>query len=1260
MFEITPDDVALLNDAQLREVVARLCEAELRQRGLSPAYVTWGGNQNAADGGIDIRVALPVGMDIEGFIPRAATGFQVKQQDMPPAEVRDEMRPEPAKTLRPSIQALADQAGAYIIVSSQGSTADAPLAKRREAMSAAVQGEPNANDLVLDFYDRTRIATWVRAHAGLIPWVRQLVGRSVPGWQPFGPWAYRSEPLSAEYLVDDTLRIHSTKGNTENGVSALEGIGQLRDELQIPRSVVRLVGLSGVGKTRLVHALFDERIGSKCLDPATAIYTNMADSPNPQPIELASNLVAGGTRAILVIDNCTPDLHQRLSEVCRQPNSHVSVITIEYDVREDQPEGTEVFKLDTSSPELIEKLLALRFPALSQVDARTISKSSGGNASIAIALAGTVDRNESVAGLTDEQLFQRLFLQRHTHDQSLYLAARACSLVYSFEGEDVSNDPDAELFRLSALVGMTQGDLYRHVAELRARDLVQQRGVWRAVLPHAIANRLAATALKTIPYASLDEQLLRSPSGRLRKSFARRLGYLHASKEAVKIAKQGLGSDGPLENVPQFTELDRSVFESIAPVAPEAVVAALERACAQDPSVCSEHVDLIRRLAYEPEHFGPCMALLTKTIEAEQNSARSHSRDVFASLFHLHLSGTQATIEQRLAVIATLLVEGDETRPALGVLGLRAVLETWHFYSVSDFEFGARRRDFGYWPRTGDEERHWFASALAFAERFACGGTPVAAQVRAVLAEQFYGVWNRGGVHDELVALCQKLHEASSWAEGWLAVRRTLDLDGKGMSAARLAQLVELECALRPSDLPQKVRAIVLSRRHLGIDLGDFEDHTSEDTGTRMERSEKLAKELGIAVAEDAAVLDELLPELVSSAGRLWSFGEGLYAGAADVVQVWQRLVAAFAATDEGKREPLVLCGYLRGVHAEDPVLAATFLEQAVEHDILAPWFPRLQVTVPIDDAGVDRLRRSLAQGKTPMRIFTYLMYGRATAPIPPADLRDLILTIAGMPDGYDVALEIFSMRLHAEKETELPLAAELATTGCELLRRLRFSRNDREDYRIGEIAQYCLVGDDAPAVVREVCAKFIAAVRRFETSAWNHDDLLTGLFRAQPLAACEALFGETDEELERGVDILRNLGSRKHPLAVVSDQTLLDWCDLRAETRYVAIASVLPIFGPTTNGVPSWSSIALQFLARAPEPAAVLSCFTSQFMPASGWSGSLAAILDANSQLLNQLEQLPELQPSISQEKLRVRQWIEDTRAREAAHDRQCDERFE
>ena len=46
--------------------------------------------------------------------------------------------------------------------------------------------------------------------------------------------------------------------------------------------------------------------------------------------------------------------------------------------------------------------------------------------------------------------------------------------------------------------------------------------------------------------------------------------------------------------------------------------------------------------------------------------------------------------------------------------------------------------------------------------------------------------------------------------------------------------------ALRPTDLVQRVRAVVFSTRLQGVDLDDFEDHSGEDITVRMARTEAL------------------------------------------------------------------------------------------------------------------------------------------------------------------------------------------------------------------------------------------------------------------------------------------------------------------------------------------------------------------------------------------------------------------------------------
>lgn len=291
-----------------------------------------GGSQTAADGGLDVRVALPSDTKIDGYIPRPSTGFQVKKPDMPRAEIIAEMRPD--GLLRPVIQRLADESGAYIIVSSTGSTTDSALRNRQDALRETLKDVGNADQLRTDFYDRTHLASWVRCHPGLIGWVKEKVGRASVGWRPYGPWGGGAESSDAEYLLDDKLRLHLGRHRDAPAQSVTQAIDGVRDELSAAGKVVRLVGLSGVGKTRLAQALFDARIGSRPLPPSLAIYTNLSDDPDPQPTGLASDLIANRTRAILIVDNCPPELpftdgrcdNDKLGATCEQAAWYVLLV----------------------------------------------------------------------------------------------------------------------------------------------------------------------------------------------------------------------------------------------------------------------------------------------------------------------------------------------------------------------------------------------------------------------------------------------------------------------------------------------------------------------------------------------------------------------------------------------------------------------------------------------------------------------------------------------------------------------------------------------------------------------------------------------------------------------------------------------------------------------------------------------------------------------------------------------------------------------
>lgn len=1273
MLEVTGNDIAALNDEDLRSLVGRLCESELRSRGLSTSAVQWGGNQDATDGGIDVRVRIEGDAAPGGFIPRASTGFQVKKTDFTAGKIGSEMRP--SGQLRESISGLVDERGAYIIASSGSNTSDSALADRRNAMQSAVADKTGHADLHLDFYDRNRLATWTRSHPGLVLWVREKVGRGLSGWRPYSSWAVSPDGVEDDYLLDDKARLH-TGVTDENGVDVMQGIDRIRNILRNVRGVVRLAGLSGVGKTRLVQALFDARVGINPLDPASVCYADMNDNPSPQPAGLISNLVATQTRAIVVIDNCAPDLHRRITDLCQASDSQVSAITVEYDVQDDKPEGTDVFRFEPSSIELVSKLIARRFPTITQLDVDKIADFSGGNARIALALANTVERGESVAGLRDEELFKRLFHQRQAHDDSLLKAAQACALLFSFQGKAIIGD-DAELPKIAVLVGMDAQQVFAKVAQLKQRDLVQFRSVWRAILPHAIANRLASMALREIPLELVERQF---NTERLMKSFSRRLGYLHEIDEAKQLAEKWLAKDVLLANVSRLNECGLVMFDNIAPVSPEATLAAIEcELSGPDPDglVNESHRrerigTVLRSIAYDASLFDRCVAAMIPLALAEPLDDRSHPiRGALEGMFHFLYSGTHAAIEQRAAVTDELLHSNDCGKRTLGLQLFNALLKYNHFWPDRSFEFGARVRDYGHCPSTREESAHWFATTLQLGRQFALKTDETAPVIRSMIAESLRGIWFLGTeVQRHLEAIADDIAAEGYWQEGWIAVRYLLShLDDEVVEdTAGIDRLREFERHLRPKNLFERVHAVVLSERFGARDYAEMDDDASEPEKPLAAHVRALAaaEELGKEVGGDLAVFTALLPDLVrGNPARLFPFGKGLAIASVDHRHLWGQLTQAVAKTEEIERNVGTLCGFLNELSRIDQQLCEALLEEALTHEILGAGFPHLQSSVPITAVGADRLKRAVTLGRAELSAFRFLGWERSTDAVTAEDLQTIIVSLAKKENGYGVATVILSTRLHSNHNEKREYPSELIEAGRELLSFPDFTVRDTSlDYHLNRIADACLAGSEGSDAAQSLCERIKQGLTDRRLSAHHYGLLHQSVYELQPRIALDVFFGCAPQIDGSDGDIDHfdgPLDRRSNPVDAVPIEEVLRWCDECPAVRYPAISRAISYDTAASEGRREWTPLAMEMLNQAPDPLAVLKTFVGRFRPRS-WSGSLAAIVESRLGLLNRLGALSneslenysmEIRPQLVQEIAKMRKWEDE-------HDSQRDERFE
>ena len=1264
MLEVSAEQVAQLTDADLRTLVCRLCEAELREAGQPLSSLTAGGHQDASDGGIDVRVSLvdTAGLD---FIPRRATGFQVKKPDMPPKAIESEMRPK--GVLRPSIAALAESNGSYVIVSAQGSSTDTGYKRRVAAMREAASN--GAGDLHVDFYDQARMARWVNQYPGVALWLRDRIGEPLRGWQPYRAWAHGDEEGSI-YVLDSLARVLHYSGARPTKLSISDGIATMRRALSRCGEVVRLIGLSGVGKTRFVQALFDDRIGTDALAPSAVLYTDEGAEPQPSPREMMYRLGVAGRHAVVVVDNCKPETHRALTDAVKPYSKHLSLITVEYDISEDEPESTSVFRLEPSSETTLEAVLEKLARQLSQVDRRRIAEFSGGNARIALALARSAQNKTNLSRLSDAELFRRLFFQRQDQGEELLNVAEICSLVYSFDGETL-DPPTSELVVLAELANVTAERLYAQVQELRRRDLVQSRSRWKAVLPHAIANRLAKSAIDKFHPNQLERVFLAKGRERLLKSLSRRLGYLHDSEAATSIAERWISDTAYLGTTEQLNDLGIALFQNLAPLSPGAALVAIEaKATASKDAFFStkavqrqKWMSMLRAIAFDPEYFERATWLLAQFYSAEpENYNVNSAKAYFLELFHIQLSGTHAPVEERLGLAERLLTESTPAMRSAGIAAIDAMLEANYFTSHHDFSFGGRSRDYGWRPRTIRDVCHWYQAVLGLLKRHILGNTAHATVLRKVFAQRLRGLWRQAGIDDELQTFVRTIAEAGSWPDGWLAIRSILAFDVKNCTSPDSVQLRQLETLLRPADLVAKIQAHVLSDRssHL-TDIADLDAISDPSQAVAAyQNAEVIAEELGKVAGQSLAPVQPVLEQLLrTSTGRHWSFGKGVALGCEDPEEMWATVVKAFSSIPEKEREVRFFCGYVAGLASRDSGLLERILEGSIECPTMGAYFPILQCSAPIGEAGAGRLLKSLATGLAPVYRFKQLAYGGASKEVPFEYLARILHGIVEKPHGFDVAIDILMMRFHAVKTA----GEEISHGECSLARKIlcqyAFDSEDRNlAYHVSELANTCLGGTDGKEAARIVAQNLVRALEDYRTRAWEYEELAAALFSLQPTVALDAFLGgrSTRNRFRLWDEFATH---RTSPVNCVPVDSLLSWARKSPKTRFPRLAREVMLFAneQSANAGIGVSDVALVVLEWCPEKTAVLDAFGTQLFPGS-WSGSLADILEPRYVALGSL--VSHSDPSVSDWATNARAMIADRIEQERKREARSDESFE
>lgn len=1277
IFDIEKDDLLRLSDTLLEELIARLAEAEVSANGYSPAYVRWSGSINAPDGGIDIHVQIPVENLSTGFLERPDTILQAKKHRMPSTAIQKEMSCE--GRLSATILEQASKGGSYIIVSLADDCSPTMRKDRLKAMKDAVRSDPSYEQIHLDFYDRSKLTQWLRQHPSVLLWVKEKLGQGYSGWKPYGAWSNPPQGADDTLISDEGVIITLPQGK-RFGIA--DAIDPLRELVRTTSKAVRITGLSGVGKTRIIQALFDETIGANPLDRTIVVYVDIGDSPEPSATAILERLISEDRKAILVLDNCPSELHSSLAKKVSVDGVKVRLITVEYDIRDDKPQTTEVIHIEAIGPQIAETLLLRRFPAIGQLNARRIAEFSDGNARVSLAIAERVEEGESLGQLSDEQLFSRLFEQRKSSDDDLREHAEILSLVYSFSVSS-TGDQGNELDILASIADTSRRKLQRVVGLLTERHVIQQRSHWRAILPHAIANRLAASALSSFPADEIRDAFEQSGSQRLLMSFAHRLGLLHDHPVVSEIAEIWLGPEGLLGKLFELDTRGEQILGYIAPAAPVAVLDCIERElirvdyvvpAARFRTCRSTILRLLKSIAYEAELFDRCARVLLRIADNEkENSSHDSAWGILEGFYRAYLSGTHASLKQRLEIMQKCLQPKAANRRSLGLKMLKLALGN-HWSGFGSRDFGARPRNYGFYPNH-DELLEWRCAFIDIAVQLGISSDfELKSPAREILANAFGGLWEQIALSNKLLDSARLLHKHSPWSEGLHAIRaknyfERKNQEGKGRQVS--IELIELESELEPVDLIARIQAYVFPARHShwGMDP-EFEIEGTETYKDSARRLADRARNLGAEFAASGCSFSELGEQIFGQdlMSLVESFGKGLAQGTPDIRACWGKLIEYLDLVEQDVRNYAVFAGFIEAVDSADRTVAQELLDQCARHSELRKALVWLHAIQSFTEQDLDRCISVLECPDVNLRFYESLLWRQEYAHLSISSIYDLANRILNLPFGDDIVLEALSMKLHKKDEYADILGPEFRVIGLKAaiqrFQRYKNDSGDSIDYALEKVVSASLRFDGNEALKLEWVDTILSVAEQRYGYISGFEETIQTTISLMSREFLNRVFDAPEEQHELRLAFIQHGGVDRSPMVKVDVTHLIEWCRLRGDDS---------VWAKITHGLNHWSTsaenkgtslskAAIQFLEASPDPETVLEVFTESVMPSSWVGRSRADVMEPRAGAIAKLahHDRPEIASAAKRVYEEIQVEIEEIRKRERQRDEVAEQKFE
>lgn len=598
-FQITGKDVALLSADQWPRFLRRLLNAEAHAHGLPRDGIHVASDVSAPDGGEDGRIEWQGGKERTPFLPCRITQFQLKSGPLRPAEAgRDVLRG--PQQLKPLIRSVLQAGGHYRMLCGHNYTQQAKESRERSIRAAAQGTELSIDDHQISFWDASQVADWANEHPAVAAWVGERTPRAVGPFRSWEHWRNHRDHAGA-WVQDDRLP---------------ELRERLRETALNPQRVLRVVGLLGIGKSRLILEGLHH-----CAVSDFVLYANEEDADPKEVRDVVERLASAGAWAVVVVNRCSPETHRSLAGQVSRSSSRLSLVTLDDEIPETKLDETTI-RIDWAKDAVVEAIIDERLPGLPPEDRRRLAHLSEGFPRIATGVADAWRSGTPVAHFAQDDLVDAYVPGRRVHREATLKSAMLVAAfgLIAVEGEAGQLDEVAS-FRHD----LTVDDLRIGVDSLVQRGVARRRGRLRSLQPRPIAMRLAERQWREWTKSQWERALTGGHA--LNAKAARVLALLNTTDIAEKVVRHVCRPSGPLSGKNALSgPRQAEVVATLSEVAPADVLDVLERAlnAVGDPfqvadDVLRHVVRGLERIAFHDDAatFGTAAELLLRLAAAD-------------------------------------------------------------------------------------------------------------------------------------------------------------------------------------------------------------------------------------------------------------------------------------------------------------------------------------------------------------------------------------------------------------------------------------------------------------------------------------------------------------------------------------------------------------------------------------------------------------------------------------------------------------------